>query len=127
MVSGSHLILFRQYKIGVLFLYIPFFLVQVLYSGNCLQTQDTSNCHTSYKHAQKQVLSLHHEHNSGGRQENIKLNKRFQPENSPACISPAIELPGRIKGGRLFCDYAKPFVPLFHFFTTPLRGPPVVV
>ncbi len=121
---------FSAYKTALLLLYIPFFVVQ------CFFNIDTAGS-GSVGHIQQQLKkslsgdNIFHSPDSSAnktnnRQVTIRLNKRFQPETTPAIDNFYLEIPVAFTITSSFGIYTNPFPALPHYFTRIVRGPPVV-
>lgn len=120
---------FSIYKIAMLLLYIPFFVVHGYFNLDNLSGSKVENSKPGYKktaisHRQYTLNSSANKNN--GKQATIRLNKRFQPETAPAIENFYFEIPVVFLVINSSCNYANPFRTLPHLYTGILRGPPAV-
>jgi len=115
-------------KVGILLLYVCFFLGQLNFNYDCgsvireqlaqsfLQNQTKNHCVSSITKADK----------PNNTKVNLHLNKRFQPENFLLGRIVSIPLPLEFLLAKTSFFYTNPILPNSYFTTCSLRGPPAV-
>ncbi len=128
MRSSNKNMLFHFSKFYLLIIYIPFFIVQGFFNFDIhtsfLTKSISSNISTRIK--KQPTVAYFNTNKSKDNKASIRLNKRFQPEDSPILISPAFEMTVYFISSGLFYCYPDPEVADSHLLSNKLRGPPVV-
>jgi hypothetical protein len=113
---------------AVLFLYLPFLLVQGFFNYYGPLQPHTQPDNAQYLKASRTLhcASIQPEKNAGSSKTSIRLNKRFQPASMPFCVPVSFEIPVYVTPEKSFGNYLNPSLFSFHLLTHTLRGPPAV-
>ena len=115
-------------KVGILLLYVCFFLGQLNFNYDCgslvrqqlaesiLQAKTKNNCNAA-------IIKIAKPCNT---KVNLHLNKRFQPESFILGKVVSVTSPIELFTTKSSCFYTNPILPTSYFTTYSLRGPPAV-
>jgi hypothetical protein len=121
-------ILFYLTRIPVLFVYISFLTVQ-LTSNFDVPGNGTGSLYSTASNAPNAgshlYVSKDKTHSKESRS-NIRLNKRFQPEEAIYCIGIVIKIPFSYLNTKCIINYSSKLISSFAFNSLLLRGPPVL-
>lgn len=114
-------------KFYLLFLYIPFFIVQGFFNVEIYSNNNPGSIGSVISaHSKNHQSNIFFNTNkSSGNKAGIRLNKRFQPEKASILISPSFQIAVYFIRSGLFYSYPDPAVYNPHFLSNKLRGPPV--
>ena len=122
----GHSVFFRLSKIAVLLLYIPFFVVQGFFNFDNYSQNNYHYFPTSFtvNAVQNHVVKAIQENKQHDKKTQVRLNKRFHPENVLYCVGIDFETRDYNLLKHSLSYYTDPLLSLFPLSTCPLRGPP---